>query len=81
MANVLFEQIWMVGNKVTGVKPRDELRPFFQLSYEEHLKKFESATPGGFEFSDSNFFSHSLYDSWKNGALCPAWLDEYLHGQ
>lgn len=39
MANVLFEQIWMVDNKVTEVKPRDELRPFFQLSYEEHLQK------------------------------------------
>ena len=29
MANALFEQIWMADNKVTEVKPRDELRPFF----------------------------------------------------
>jgi site-specific DNA recombinase len=39
MANVLFEQIWIEDNKVAEVKPRDELRPFFQLSYEEHLQK------------------------------------------
>ena len=25
------------------------------------------ATPGGVEFSDSNFFSHSSYNSWKKG--------------
>ena len=39
MANVLFAQIWIEDNKVAEVKPRDELRPFFQLSYEEHIKK------------------------------------------
>jgi hypothetical protein len=39
MANVLFEQIWIEDNKVAEVKPRDELRSFFQLSYEEHLQK------------------------------------------
>ncbi len=39
MANVLFEQIWIEDNKVATVKPAHELRPFFQLSYEEHLKK------------------------------------------
>ncbi len=32
-------QVVVVDNKVTEVKPRDELRPFFQLSYEEHLQK------------------------------------------
>ena len=41
MANVLLEEIWIEDNKVVAIKPRDELRPFFQLSYEEHLKKFE----------------------------------------
>jgi site-specific DNA recombinase len=39
MAGVLFAQIWIEDNKVAEVKPRDELRPFFQLSYEEHLEK------------------------------------------
>ncbi len=39
MANVLFEEIWIEDNKVAAIKPRGELRPFFQLSYEEHLQK------------------------------------------
>ena len=39
IANVLFMQIWIEDNKVVEVKPRDELKPFFLLSYEEHLKK------------------------------------------
>jgi site-specific DNA recombinase len=39
LANVLFERIWIEDNRVVEVKPRDELRPFFQLSYEEHLEK------------------------------------------
>jgi hypothetical protein len=39
MANVLFEEIWIEDNRVAAIKPRDELRPFFQLSYEEHLQK------------------------------------------
>jgi len=38
LASALFEQIWIQDNRVAGVKPRDELRPFFQLSYEEYLK-------------------------------------------
>ena len=39
MANLLFEEIWIEDNKVAAIKPTDELRPFFQLSYEEHLQK------------------------------------------
>lgn len=35
LANTLFEQIWIEDNKVIGVEPREELKPFFQLSYEE----------------------------------------------
>ena len=38
LANTLFEEVWIEHNRVTGVKPKEELRPFFQLSYEEHLK-------------------------------------------
>jgi hypothetical protein len=39
MANVLFEQIWIEDSRVIEVKPRDELKTFFQLSFEEHLEK------------------------------------------
>ena len=39
MANVLFEEIWIEDSRVVEVKPRDELKPFFQLSFEEYLKK------------------------------------------
>ncbi len=38
LANALFEEVWIGHNKVVGVKPREELKPFFQLSYKEHLE-------------------------------------------
>ena len=38
LASALFEQVWIEHNRVVGIKPRDELKPFFQLSYEEYLK-------------------------------------------
>jgi len=38
LASALFEEVWMEHNKVVGLKPREELKPFFQLSYEEYLK-------------------------------------------
>ena len=38
LANTLFERVWVEHNRVVEVKPRPELRQFFQLSYEEHLK-------------------------------------------
>jgi hypothetical protein len=38
LASTLFEEVWVEHNCVVGVKPRQELKPFFQLSYEEHLK-------------------------------------------
>jgi hypothetical protein len=37
--------IWVKDKQVVAVKPRPELEPFFRLSYEEWLKKFESETP------------------------------------
>ena len=64
IANVLFEQIWIVDNKVTEVKPRDELKPFFQLSYEEHLQKSNKRPRG-----DSN--PHVQYFAYLLEALCP----------
>lgn len=39
VCNVLFEQIWIEDSRVIEAKPRDELKPFFQLSFEEHLEK------------------------------------------
>ncbi len=38
LANALFEHIIIEHNKVVGVRPKAELRPFLRLSYEEHLK-------------------------------------------
>ncbi len=38
LANTLFEEIKVEHNRVVGVKPKDEFRPFFQLSYEDHTK-------------------------------------------
>ncbi len=39
LANVLFSQIWIQDSKVVEVRPVEELRPFFRLSYEESLEK------------------------------------------
>jgi site-specific DNA recombinase len=39
VANVLFQEVWIEDNRVVAVKPREELKPLFQLSYEEHLEK------------------------------------------
>jgi len=49
LARQLFDEIWVKDKQVIAVKPRPELKPFFQLSYEEWLKKFESenSTPPG----------------------------------
>lgn len=38
----LFDEIWLKDKQVIAVKPRPELKPFFQLSYEEWRKEFES---------------------------------------
>ena len=46
LANVLFEDVWIKNNRVTGLKPREELRPFFQLSYEEYLKSIRCDPEG-----------------------------------
>jgi site-specific DNA recombinase len=42
IARQLFDEIWVKDKQVMAVRPRPELKPFFQLSYEEWLKKFES---------------------------------------
>jgi hypothetical protein len=38
----LFDEIWVKDKQVIAVKPRPELKLFFQLSYEEWRKEFES---------------------------------------
>jgi hypothetical protein len=38
LAGALFVEVWIENNRVIGIKPREELKPFFQLSYEEYLK-------------------------------------------
>ena len=38
LASALFEDIIIRHNRVVAVRPREELRPFFKLSYEEFLK-------------------------------------------
>ena len=45
LALQLFDEIWVKDKQVIAVKPRPELKPFFQLSYEGWLKKFESENP------------------------------------
>jgi len=45
LARQLFDEIWVKDKRVIAVKPRLELKPFFQLSYEEWLKEFESENP------------------------------------
>ena len=49
LARQLFDEIWVKDKQVIAVKPRPELKPFFQLSYEGWLRKFEleNSTPIG----------------------------------
>ncbi len=49
LARQLFDEIWVKDKQAIAVKPRLELKPFFQLSYEEWLKKFEpeNSSPQG----------------------------------
>jgi site-specific DNA recombinase len=50
LARCLFQEVWVKDKQVLAVRPQPELAPFFKLNYEEFVnKKFESATPGGFE--------------------------------
>ncbi len=38
LAHCLFQEIWIKDKEVVAVKSQPELKPFFQLSYEEYLK-------------------------------------------
>ena len=47
MAKVLFEEIRLDNRgKVVAVKPKNDLEPFFRLSYECHVKDI-GCDPGG----------------------------------
>jgi len=52
-ARQVFDEVWVKDKQVIAVKPRLELKPFFQLSYGEWLKKFESenSTPRGRQYA------------------------------
>ncbi len=41
----LFQEIWVKDKQVVAVKPRPELEPFFQMSYDDWMKKIESEGP------------------------------------
>jgi DNA invertase Pin-like site-specific DNA recombinase len=45
VARQLFQEIWVKDKQLIAVKPRPELDPFFQISYEQWLKKIESEDP------------------------------------
>ena len=50
LARTIFQEIWIIDDHVVAIKPQPEREPFFQLDCEEFVnKKFESATPRGFE--------------------------------
>lgn len=41
----LLEEIWARDKQVIAVKPRPEVEPFFQLSYQDWMKQVESENP------------------------------------
>ena len=57
LARQLFDEIWVKDKQVIAVRPRPELKPFFQLSYEEWLKKFESENSN--PLGVANLFFHA----------------------
>jgi len=57
LARQLFNEIWVKDKQVIAVRPRPELKPFFQLSYEEWLKKFESENPNPLGVASFFWFS------------------------
>ncbi len=54
LARQLFDEIWVKDKQVIAVKPRTELEPFFQLSYQDWLKNFESVDLGPLGVAYSN---------------------------
>ena len=62
LARQLFDEIWVKDKQVIAVKPRPELEPFFKLSYEDWLKKFESESPNPPGVAPATFLlTSSLY--------------------
>jgi hypothetical protein len=69
IARQLFDEIWVKDKQVIAVKPRPELKPFFQLSYEEWLKKFESENSIPLGVASSLFCRQTLRSSAQRKAL------------
>lgn len=66
IARQLFEEIWVEDKRVIAVRPRPELEPFFELSYEDWRNKFESSisTPLG--------VATSLSSDWTLSSCSPS---------
>ena len=47
LARSLFQEIWIKDEQVVAVKPQPELKPFFQLNYEEYVNKVLKKRPRG----------------------------------
>ena len=47
LAHSLFQEIWIEDEQVVAVKPQLELKPFFQLNYEEYVSKVLKKRPRG----------------------------------
>ncbi len=45
LARTLFQEIWIKDNQVVAVKPQPELKPFFELNYEEFVNKVMKKRP------------------------------------
>jgi DNA invertase Pin-like site-specific DNA recombinase len=65
LARQLFDEVWVKDKQVIAVKPRPELKPFFQLSYEEWLKKFESYNPSPLGIANGNLTTEKTEKRWK----------------
>ena len=63
LANLLFSQIWIQDSKVVEVRPVEELRPFFRLSYQQSLEKSMKRPRGGIG-------SQVQYTVYETEALC-----------
>jgi site-specific DNA recombinase len=73
LACVLFEEIRVENSRVVGVKPRKETRPFFQLSYDEHLAsstRLPEAPRGRQQYQSSD----ARISAWIRGSVgLPPW--------
>jgi hypothetical protein len=70
LANTLFERIIIEHHRVVGVKPKEELRPFFQLSYEESQKyHVPTGAPPRSSKQGNKISLKFLVSEWQNWVL------------